>query len=72
MTSATPWQWNCELSLSRGKSLLVDRTVKPNWWVLLRQFARCHGGEAELFGRHWPRRIRARGDFAPNDVDVTT
>jgi len=51
MTSATPWQWNCELSLSRGTRLL-DRTVKPNCWVLLRQFARCRGGEAELFGRH--------------------
>jgi hypothetical protein len=25
--------------------------LKPNCWVLLRQFARC-GGEAELFGRH--------------------
>jgi hypothetical protein len=26
--------------------------LKPNCWVLLRQFARCRGGEAELFGRH--------------------
>jgi hypothetical protein len=26
--------------------------LKPNCWVLLRQFARCRDGEAELFGRH--------------------
>jgi len=36
-----------------------------------RQFARCRDGEAVLFGRHWPGRIRAGGDFATNDVDVT-
>jgi hypothetical protein len=26
--------------------------LKPNCWVLLRQFARCRGGEAKLFSRH--------------------
>ena len=37
---------------------LLDRQIsrlsplKPNCWVLLHQFARCRGGEAELFGRH--------------------
>ena len=26
--------------------------LKPNCWVLLRQFSKSRGGEAELFGRH--------------------
>jgi hypothetical protein len=26
--------------------------LKPNWWVLLHQFARCRDGEVGLFGRH--------------------
>ena len=37
---------------------LLDRQIsrlsplKPNFRVLLHQFARCRGGEVELFGRH--------------------
>ena len=50
---------------------LFERTVKPHCCVLLRQFARCRGRGVELFSRHRPGRIRARGDLAPNNVDVT-